>query len=233
MSGIGSARCLAVGVAAMVGLGAPARAQSLLVDPPGVPTTPAGEPDPAAPVRQYSMLAVRPPQPRTFAVHDLITIIVDENSRSSSTQTLDTEKEYEIGATLESVVDPAQLIEARLRQAMLADVSLIDAEGEREFEGEGEYEREDRFTARLTAEVIDVKPNGTLVLEARKRIARDEEISLLVLSGRCRSEDVTRSNTVLSSQMADLTLVQKNEGSVRKAAKKGVLTRFLETVFAF
>jgi len=210
-----------------------AHGQSLFLDPPEVPRTPAGEPDPSASLRQFSMMAVRPPAPRTFARHDLVTIIIDENTRSSSSQTLETEKESDTEVTLDALLDPAQLLEARLRQGMLADVSLIEAAAEREFEGEGEYEREDRFTSRLTAEVIDVKPNGTLVLEARKRIARDREVSVLVLTGRCRTEDITGSNTVLSSQLADLTLEQRNEGSVAKAGRKGILTRFLDTVFPF
>ena len=55
----------------------------------------------------------------------------------------------------------------------------------------------------------------------------------LVLAGVCRQEDVTDANTVLSSQIAKLTVSVQNAGEVRKASKKGIIPRALETVFAF
>lgn len=188
--------------------------------------------DPAAPLYGVSMFALTPPEPRTFAVHDLVTILIDETSRSSSSQTLETEKKLNTRATLNSIADPLELLEARLREDVL-NVDLIDAKANRKYEGEGEYERQDRFIARVTGQIIDVKPNGTLVVEARKRIVRDEEETVIVLAGVCRQEDVTVENTVLSSQMADLRVEQHNEGAVKQAAKKGFLTNVLDAVFNF
>lgn len=218
-------------VAALIASGADA--QSLFLRPIAAPVTPAGEPDPAAPLRAVSMIAIAPPEPRTYAIHDLITIIVDESSRSSSDQTLETEKQYQTGAGINAAIDPIELLNLRLRQGSLRTQTLIDADADREYTGEGAYERQDRFTARITAQVIDVKPNGTLVLEARKQIVRDEEISTLVLTGLCRAEDVTLSNTILSSQLANLFVAQHNEGEVRKSATKGLIPTVLDTIFSF
>jgi flagellar basal body L-ring protein FlgH len=44
---------------------------------------------------------------------------------------------------------------------------------------------------------------------------------------------VTTSNTVLSSQLADLTIVQETSGELRDASDKGWITRVLEAVFSF
>jgi len=87
---------------------------------------------------------------------------------------------------------------------------------------EGDAERSDRFIARVTAEIIDVKPNGTLVLEARKSVAFGRESKSIVLSGTCREEDVSDANTVTSSQLANLTVVQEMEGDVDRSSKKGL-----------
>jgi flagellar L-ring protein precursor FlgH len=85
----------------------------------------------------------------------------------------------------------------------------------------------------ISAIVREVKPNGTMLVEARKTIARDNEISELVLSGLVREEDITQQNTILSSQMADLRIILENQGDLKKAAEKGLITRVLDTVFAF
>ncbi len=202
-----------------------------LYAPNAEPTT-AGEAQPLQ-LAEVSQLYITPPEPHEFTKHDLVTIVIDESSTASSSQELETTKEYETDATINSIIDPWHLLELRLRQGDLSNVDLIEAGMEREFSGEGDYARRDRFSARITATVIEVKPNGTLLLEARKHIEKDEEIQHLVLSGLCRQEDITRQNTVLSSQIASLRIVMENEGEVRESAKKGLLSQILDTVFAF
>lgn len=198
-----------------------------------IPTDPSGRPVPTAALLPVSMYAIAPPEPKSFKKHDLITIIIDESSLSQSSQTLETERESDANARLNAIVDPIELLNLRLRTGNTRNIDLLNFNASREFSGEGDYERRDRMSARITAQVIDVKPNGSLVLEARKRLARDEEISLLVVAGVCRSEDITSANTILSSQIAGLTIIQQNEGDLRSAAQKGRFTRALDMLFDF
>ena len=71
------------------------------------------------------------------------------------------------------------------------------------------------------------------MLEATKRITKDDEIQTFVLSGVVREDDITKQNTVLSSQMAGLNVIVHNEGELREAAKKGLLTEIFDMIFAF
>jgi len=189
-------------------------------------------PDPGS-VSVLSLIYVDPPEPREIQAHDIVSILIDENSNVKSEQTLDTQKKLKTSASLNSILDPWALLELRLRSGAISNLDLVDAEAQNKYNGDGEYERKDNFTARIAATVIEVKPNGTLVLEARKRIAKDSEEQVLVLSGRIRKEDVTSQNTVLSSQIAELTIVMENEGEVHDAAQKGLITRILDTIFPF
>ena len=188
---------------------------------------------PAIEAERVSLLWVPEPEPRVFQKHDIITIIIDEVSTQTSSQTLETEREARMRANLNAMLDLTSLLELRIEQGDTSNLNLIDMDARREFTGEGDYERQDRFSARITATVLEVKPNGTLVLEASKRIAKDKEIQTIVLSGVVREDDITRQNTVLSSQMANLDITSHHEGEVRDAAKKGLITRVLDSVFAF
>ena len=49
----------------------------------------------------------------------------------------------------------------------------VKADGEREFEGEGTASRTDTLTARITGRIIDIRPNGNLVIEAVKEITTE------------------------------------------------------------
>ncbi|MFG0305995.1 MAG: flagellar basal body L-ring protein FlgH [Phycisphaerales bacterium JB040] len=220
-----------LGVCASVGLGqnlyAPAEET-----PPEFGDRGSDTPAPGS-VESLSLFYVTPPEPREIKKHDIVSILIDETSQVRSEQTLETEKESRTNATLGTILDPWELLELRLRTGDLTDLDLIDADANKEYTGEGEYERRDQFTARIAATVLEVKPNGTVVLEARKRIVTDGEEREMVLSGRIRQEDITVQNTVLSSQIAELTLVMNNAGDVRDAANKGWITRVLDAVFSF
>src|SRR5207249_1610300 len=109
----------------------------------------------------------------------------------------------------------------------------VKMNGKRSFQGQGEVDRADTFTARITAEVLDVKPNGTLVLQARKRIKTDEEEQMFTLTGICRVDDVTADNSVLSSQLYDLELTKNHQGDVRAATKRGMVGKLLDVFNPF
>ena len=84
-----------------------------------------------------------------------------------------------------------------------------------------------------TREVVDVKPNGTLVIQARKTIKADDEEQQFVLTGTCRVEDVVADNTVLSTQMYDLRVEKNTKGAVRGATKRSWLGEILDAISPF
>ncbi len=210
-----------------------AAAQSLFLAPPAPVPLDGERMDPAASLYGVSLIAVQPPKPREFQIHDLVTIIIDETSRQEAEQSLKTDKKYDLSADLKKFPSIRHLLEFQLQNGDDQSPASLGLGSNQKFDGKGEYERTDRFSAKVTAEIIDVKPNGTLVLEARKHIKKDEEEQTLVLSGKCRLEDVTSNNTILSSQLADLTLVSKNDGQLKDSGTKGWIPRILETLFAF
>lgn len=184
-------------------------------------------------LRATSMYLVAPPEPRVFKIHDIVYVIINENSNASSQQLLETTKESKANDSLNSLIDPLALLELRLRGGDISGLDLLDLNAKHEFSGDGRYDRNDRLNANIAAEVIDVKPNGNIVLQAKKSIGMDGEIKHLVMSGLARQEDITAENTLLSSQIADLRIDVQHEGELRKSTKKGFITRALDTLFAF
>jgi flagellar L-ring protein precursor FlgH len=188
--------------------------------------------DGQAQLKDVSFFAVPEPEPRTIKKHDLITVIVREQSQFSSEAETDTKKDGSIDARLEQFIK-LDLDDLQLKPMIGQTLPEVKASYQRDFKGEGSVERSDSFTARLTAEVVDVKPNGTLVLQARKTIRTDEEEQVFVLSGVCRAEDVMTDNTVLSTQLYDLELTKTHKGAVRDASKRGWIPKLLDAINPF
>lgn len=207
--------------------------QSLFLADERPPLNAAGRPDNTATLEGFSLLFVEPPKPKVFRVHDQITIVINETSRSQSKQKLDTKKDYRLNAALTEFPDLALLLEGVLESTTSSPIVGVDVTGKNDFKGEGTYERSDRLSDRITATVIDVKPNGVLVLEARRTIRKDKEVQTVVIAGNARTEDVTDANTILSSQLADLSISVVNEGRVKDSSEKGLIPRVLDAIFAF
>ncbi|MFQ5592070.1 MAG: flagellar basal body L-ring protein FlgH [Phycisphaerae bacterium] len=180
---------------------------------------------------RYSWISVLPAKPKTFKPGDLLTVIVRERRRYEADTDLRRKNQFDAKSELKAFVDAtAGGIGAAAFQRGNPN---IDYKYKSQLRKEADSEREDVLTTRLTATIIDVKPNGMLVLEARKRIQHDEEISIITLTGSCRKEDVTPGNTVLSTQLADATVSVINEGALREASKRGWITRIIDILKPF
>ena len=193
---------------------------------------PPAAPDAKRP-RDVSFFAIPEPEPRTIRKHDLVTIIVREESEYSAQGTTDTTRESDIDVRLE------EFIKLRMRNWEVEGAGIgptppsIKASAKRNFKGEGTVDRTDSLTARVTGEVVDVKPNGTLVVQARKTIKTDDEEQQFVLTGSCRVEDIVADNTILSTQLYDLRVEKNHKGAVRSATRRGWLTNIVDAISPF
>ena len=171
--------------------------------------------------------AVPEPKPKTLLKHDLVTIVVNEESQYSSDSTTDLKKNADLDGKI-TQFPGLSLANFALKNTVGSVIPEANLSGQRDFKGQGTVNRTDSLTTRIQAEVLDVKPNGTLVVQARKRIVNDEEEQLLVLTGVCRVEDITPDNTVLSTQLYDLDVRKTNSGAVRDTTKRGWIPRILD-----
>ncbi|MCZ6542097.1 MAG: flagellar basal body L-ring protein FlgH [Planctomycetota bacterium] len=189
----------------------------------------------SAELRDVSMFAVASPAPREFQKRDLIQIVVRETRRVDTRHRIDTEKEYNMDGKIAKWPDLSlsDSLDLRVNGGRTTNLPQLDVQFNKEFAGDGRYPRQYNLTARLTAEVIEVLPNGSLVIEARTHIKTDEEESTIKVTGICRPEDVTAANTILSNQLHDLKIEKMHEGELKKANEKGIIAKVLDTIFAF
>jgi len=187
-------------------------------------------------IGRSSLSAVDVPKPRQFAVNDLVTIIIREESETDFQATLETEKSTEHTAEIAEFprLTLSDLADLQLQPSDLdAGAPELDVSSDREFEGEGDYQRSEEMTGRITARIVDVKPNGTLALQAKKFVKSDGESLDVKLTGVCRAEDITADNTVLSTELYNLHLNKTHDGELKNATEKGLLTKILDFLFNF
>ena len=104
----------------------------------------------------------------------------------------------------------------------------VTAKLDNKMKSEGSLEARDSMITSVAAEVVDIRPNGNLVLEARRRIRVDNEEWDYSLRGIIREQDVQPDNSVMSQNIAQLDIYRRNSGHVRDGYRRGWVLKFLD-----
>ena len=71
------------------------------------------------------------------------------------------------------------------------------------------------------------------MLEARRTIINDGEQSVLVATGNCMPEDISATNTIVSTQLENLFIDKQHSGDLRDSGERGWITQIFDAVFDF
>jgi flagellar L-ring protein FlgH len=186
----------------------------------GVPPAFAQAAEPAtarpAPARQ-SWTADR----RSFAVGDVLTVLIDEYTRAG--QHTGTSAERSRAQSADAGVNlPGP---AGVAGSATAGTSARGTSRDR-----GSATRETSFGGEIAVRIAEVAADGTLRIEGTKQIALDGGKQQISLSGRIRPEDVSTRNVIESWRIADLDINHKSGGSLGKP-RRGIIGRIIDLVW--
>ena len=90
------------------------------------------------------------------------------------------------------------------------------------------------LTTTLGGQVVEVLPNGMLVIEAARQVTFNQQTQDIVLRGLVRPEDISQQNQVLSTSISSLELEVKGRGIINDAThRQNALVRLLQRVLIF
>ena len=170
---------------------------------------------------------------RAKRVGDILTIIVQETASVANSERLKTDKASKSGVTnlADTIVRQfANKLPGKLQP--VKDLNL-NSTGTNDYTGGGEVKNSQTIATRAAVQVIDVLPNGNLVVEGLREISFSKERQFAALRGLVRSYDILPDNTVLSSNMADARIEIISEGTLTDAQKKGWLLRLNDKINPF
>jgi flagellar L-ring protein precursor FlgH len=173
-----------------------------------------------------SWLYVAMPPVREIQLNDLVTIVVNQSQSSVS--------EGEVQRITQSNID------ARLRDWVrlqgfgikLAPQAAGDPRARASLDGQlrtnAEIETASQVQFKITARVVDIRPNGNLVLEAHNTVRDNDEVWEASLSGIVRREDIMPDNTIKSEKVAELSVHKRETGHVNDAYRRGWALRLYD-----
>lgn len=166
-----------------------------------------------------------PSTTRTYRIQDIVTIRVDEIARTRADGIAESRRSTLYDAILKDWI--------AIRKGDLGTDNQttgdprINGQSSQLYRANSSIESRESIAFNLAARVVDIQPNGNLVLEARKTIRSNDNVWQTALTGICRAQDIAPDNVVLSKDLLDLSIVKDDEGQLRDGYRRGWLTRWI------
>jgi flagellar L-ring protein precursor FlgH len=165
---------------------------------------------------------------RAHKVGDIITILIEETTRANQSAGTNTSKKTGIQADFLANWDrvASALGTHRDNTRMKSQISGGD-----DYAGAGETSRKSLVTAKLSATVTQVLPNGNLYVLGKHNVNVNDETETIVVAGIIRPSDISAQNAVYSSQIADAQISIKGNGTVAAKQTPGLLGKMFGWLF--
>jgi flagellar L-ring protein precursor FlgH len=166
-------------------------------------------------------------------IGDILTITITENSTVDNKAKRNLSKTTDRSVSFDGDIDfDHHRLDSLLPEPLLPSFN-IDAESSNTLDSKADYKDERKFIDSITVVIVDIMPNGNLVvMGSRSRsIAGDRQV--IEVSGIVRPSDIAYDNTVKSERVADFCLVTRNAGISASFNKPGWLGRIFDILWPF
>ncbi|MBI5765319.1 MAG: flagellar basal body L-ring protein FlgH [Planctomycetes bacterium] len=180
---------------------------------------------------RLSLTAVEPAQPRVIRVNDLVGVIIRHRLRYQSDARTQQQSRWELKTKLDAWF---RIHDRKLEeQDFERGTPEIKFKNDSNLQNQGRADRNNLFETRIKAKVIDIKPNGLLVLIGWAKIEIDGENQFIRFSGECHKDDMNPDGSITSDKIYALDVKTYSEGAMKDLSQRGWLKQFLDETKPF
>ena len=164
-------------------------------------------------------------------VGDIVTVKIVETSSASNKATTDTDRNSSLGVGLSSFFNLEDRFSSTSK--FFNPFAPVESEYKSDFAGSGATARSGALSAYITARIIQILPNGNLIIEGNREVRVNNENQVITLTGVIRPRDITAQNVIQSTYIADAKISYSGSGIVNDQQRQGWLIRILDNVWPF
>ena len=163
---------------------------------------------------------------RNFQVGDVITVLLNESTQAARTQNGSITRDS--SNTL--IPDGLKTYGAGLG-GFMKGINMTS--GSVSNKGTGAADQQASLSGSVAVAVVEVMPNGNLVLRGEKQLALTEGSEIIQVAGIIRPDDVAPNNTVQSRRLANAQIAYRGTGDLANATRAGWGTSALLKLWPF
>lgn len=157
-------------------------------------------------------------------IGDVLTIMVTESSKVDNKAKRDLQKETARSSNFDGQMGIDRIIPTMPGFTM-------NATSANELQGKADYQDQRSFVDRVTVVVVDILPNGNLVVIGSRDRNIAGDVQKIELSGIVRPSDIDFNNTVKSEQVANFQIMTRNSGISAPYTRPGWLSRAFDIIW--
>jgi flagellar L-ring protein FlgH len=167
---------------------------------------------------------------KAHCVGDILTILIQENNGATRNNNTTTEKKASVAAAISSFFYSPAASGLLTKQGTLP---ALNYSSDTKFNGGGTIDNGETITAQMAVRVVDVLPNGNMVVEGTLRTAFSGEKQDAIVRGTVRPDDIAANNTLVSYNIADATIQFISKGTITDNQKRGWFTTIWDKISPF
>ncbi len=156
-------------------------------------------------------------------IGDILTIKITEDSKVDNKAKRDLQKD----------TDRSLVFDGKLGEFVELGDFGINAESKNNLKSKADFKDERSFEDSITVTVVDVQPNGNLVVLGTRNRNISGDTQIIEVSGIVRPSDIAFDNSVKSEQVADFRIISKNGGYSEPYTRPGWLGGLLDLIWPF
>ena len=160
---------------------------------------------------------------RARGVGDLVSIVLEESPRLSDVGTYTASKSSTLAENFTKAINT--IFKTKLKDA------LNGTNGDLDVAGSTQLTRTMSISDTVVAQVVQVLPNGNLLVQGKKSLVNQNERVDLIISGVVDPKWINQSGEINSSHVANLQFAMNGVGTVSRGQNEGILNRAMRTVF--
>jgi flagellar L-ring protein precursor FlgH len=163
---------------------------------------------------------------RAMRPHDLISVVVSESLAASTDGTVKNSRASNASSSVSALFGTLH--------AGNALQNLIHQTSSSGLNAQGTSATNSSLSTTFGGQVIEVLPNGMLVVEAARQVEFSQQTQTIILRGLVRPEDISQQNQVLSTAISSLELEVRGKGIINDYThRQNALVRLLQKVLIF
>src|ERR1700733_4663818 len=163
---------------------------------------------------------------RAMRPHDLISVVVSESLAASTDGTVKNSRASNASSSISGLIGTLH--------AGNALQNLINQTSASGLNAQGTSATNSSLSTTFGGQVIEVLPNGMLVIEAARQVEFSQQTQTIILHGLVRPEDISQQNQVLSTAISSLELEVRGKGIINDYTyRHNALVRLLQKILIF
>jgi flagellar L-ring protein precursor FlgH len=169
---------------------------------------------------------------RAGRVGDILTVVVTINDQAQIANETKRSRDNSDTMGMSNLFGLESKLNKVLPNAAKAS-SLVDTNSALSNDGKGSIARQEQIDLRIAAEIIQVLPNGNLVLQGKQQVGVNYDLRELTISGVIRPQDISASNSVTYDQIAEARIVYGGKGTISDVQQPRYGDQLLDVVMPF